>query len=121
MGYWSGFVNSWDKYDIVWVAAIFLVLFITYRVRQLSPAVWEIVKDHFSVVVLFLALLLTLAVTVHLIHDKSDAASVQWAEGLVTGLVNTLALALGFKKPADGSLNGNGDAVKHPPTDAPKV
>ena len=98
MTYANTFLNAWAKYDLIWIAALIGIIVYLSRSKGAPTGFWEQFWAHFSVVVLFIMFVIGLGVVNHMVHDKADAGSIQWAEGMVTGLLQTVALALGLKK-----------------------
>jgi len=120
MGFLHGFVASLDKYDLVWVCALVIVIVWAARFRQAPVGFWDQFWQHIAVIVLLTLFLISMLVTIHLIHMKADAGSIQWAEGIVSSLLLAITSVFGIKRISDSNTNGNGKSQPPgPPASTP--
>lgn len=54
----------------------------------------EFLREHFTVLILVSLIILSTFVTIHLMHHSQDVKYVEWGEGIASGFISALLLAL---------------------------
>lgn len=102
-----------DRSDI-YIAIAVGIFVLLLRLKQAPTGFWDNFWEHLSIIVMLAMFAISMMVTLHLVHQHADAASIQWAEGIVSSLILAIGSALGWK-----SSNGNGHTTTPtPPTDS---
>lgn len=70
----------------------------------------DFLNEHFNVLLVFLVLVLSLSITLHVIHHGADATAVQWFENLTGQFASALLTLLVANKVMGGGGGGTGGA-----------
>lgn len=70
----------------------------------------DFVNEHFNVILVFLVLIISLSLTLHVIHDGGDSSAIQWFENLTGQFASALLTLLVANKVMGGGGGGTGGA-----------
>lgn len=118
MQFLSGFVSSWDKYDILWLTVIGVILLVSYKMRNnQSGQLADFLHDN-AAKLLVLSVFYVLLIYAH--HSSALTPEAKFAEWSMTKAGEALACFFGL---ITGSQirggNGKPPEIPNPPTPPP--